>query len=126
MPLLATFKSQNLEIMDSLIQALRAATQKVLEDYLEFLGNDPDVTRELVLDPERDRYLLIETGWQNKRRIYGVLIHIDIVDQKLWIQHDGTEQGIANELVALGIPKDRIVLSYKSLERRKITEFAVS
>jgi hypothetical protein len=112
--------------MDSLIQALRSATQKVLEDYLEFLGNDPDVTLELVLDSERDRYLLVETGWQNKRRIYGVLVHIDIVDQKLWIQHDGTEQGIANELVALGIPKDRIVLSYKSLERRKITEFAVS
>jgi hypothetical protein len=51
------------------------------------LRNDPEVTSELVLDTDdRDRYLLIEMGWQNNRRIYGVLIHIDIIHQKLSIQ----------------------------------------
>jgi len=30
-------------------------------------------------------------------------LHIDIIDQKIWIQQDGTETGIANELVNLGI-----------------------
>lgn len=73
-----------------------------------------------------DRYLLIEIGWDKGRRIYGVLIHIDIMGDKLWIQQDGTEEGIADELAALGIPKERIVLAYKSLPRRQITEFAVS
>jgi hypothetical protein len=111
--------------MDSLTQTMRPAINQLLQDYLDFLKNDPEVTSELVLDTDRDRYLLIEMGWQNNRRIYGVLIHIDIIDQKLWIQQDGTEEGVANELVNLGIPKDLIVLGYKSLERRKITEFAV-
>lgn len=74
----------------------------------------------------RDRYLLVETGWKNGRRIYGTLLHIDVINGKIWIQQDGTEAGIANELVALGVPKDRIVLGFKSLQRRQITEFAAS
>jgi hypothetical protein len=53
-------------------------------------------------------------------------LHIDIINHKLWIQHDGTEEGIALELVAAGIPKEQIVLGFRSLEARKHTEFAIS
>jgi hypothetical protein len=45
---------------------------------------------------------------------------------KVWIQHDGTEEGIANDLVAEGIPKSHIILGFKSPEVRKYTKFAVS
>lgn len=69
--------------------------------------------------------LLAEIGWQNGRRIYGTLLHIDIIDQKLWIQQDGIEEGIADELVALGVPKQQIVLGFKPIDRRKVTEFAI-
>jgi len=94
-------------------------------DVVDFLGNDRQVQVELVFDRENDHYLLVEIGWQNGYRIYGTLLHIDIIDNKLWIQHDGTEEGIADELVADGIPKERIVLGFKPLERRKHTEFAI-
>jgi XisI protein len=81
---------------------------------------------EIVVDQQNDRYLLVEVGWQHGRRIYGILLHIDIIDQKLWIQQDGTEEGIADELVALGIPKQQIVLGFKPIDRRKVTGFAIS
>ena len=93
------------------------------------------VQNELVFDRTRDsasthtglRYLLIEAGQENGRRTYGTLLHLDIINGKIWIQlFGGTEQGIANELVALGVPKECIVLGFKSLQRRQITEFAVS
>ncbi len=120
--------------MDSLRGKYQSVVEQVLRDYAEFLGNDDGVQMELVFDRERvgeaspkeTRYLLIETGWHDGDRIYGTLVHIDIIDGKLWIQHDGTEEGIANELVAAGVPKDTIVLGFKSVERRKLTEFAVS
>jgi len=112
--------------MDSLNNQYRDVVEKVLKDYADFLGSDDKVLVELVFDRERDRYLLVETGWQNGYRIYGTLLHIDIVDTKLWIQHDGTEEGIAMELVATGIPKERIVLGFKPPEHRKHTEFAVA
>lgn len=112
--------------MDSLNTQYREVVEKILKDYADFLGSDDQIQVELVFDRERDRYLLVETGWENGYRVYGTLLHIDIIDNKLWIQHDGTEEGIALELVAAGISKEYIVLAFKSLERRKHTEFAIS
>jgi hypothetical protein len=57
--------------------------------------------------------------------MYSVYLHLDIIVDKIWIQQDGTEEGIAIELVALGIPKHQIVLGLKCEERRLITDFAV-
>ncbi|MHC5937020.1 element excision factor XisI family protein [Nostoc sp.] len=48
--------------------------EKVLKDYADFLGNDPDVEVELVFDKERNRYLLVEAGWQDGYRIYGTTL----------------------------------------------------
>lgn len=112
--------------MDTLNNNLQEIIEKLLKDYADFLGEDDRVQIELIFDREKNHYLLVETGWENDYRIYGTLIHIDIIDGKLWIQQDGTEDGIADELVTMGIPKERITLAYKSLQRRKITEFAVS
>lgn len=98
--------------MDALNTQYREVIEKVFQDYVDFLGNDEKVQVELVFDRERvgvaspkeTRYLLVETGWENGYRIYGTLLQIDIIDNKLWIQQDGTEEGIALELVAAGIP----------------------
>ena len=105
---------------------LKQAIISALQDYINFLGDDPDTQTQLVIDEKSDRYLLIELGWQSDLRIYDTLIHLDIINHKIWIQQDGTEDGIASELVALGIPKQQIVLGFKSEQRRRITEFALS
>ena len=112
--------------MDSINVQYRNIVEKVMQNYIDFLGSDERVQAELVFDRDRDHYLLVETGWQNGYRIYGTLLHIDIINDKLWIQHDGTEEGIAVELVAAGVPKEDIVLGFRPLKERKHTEFAVS
>jgi XisI protein len=113
--------------MDSLKTQYQLIIESVLTEYANFIGaSEPEIQQELIFDRDRDHYLLVETGWQRGRRIYGPFIHIDIIDRKIWIQHDGTEEGIAYELVTAGIPKDQIVLAYKSIDRRQVTEFAVS
>ncbi|AFY39941.1 XisI protein [[Leptolyngbya] sp. PCC 7376] len=111
--------------MDNLKQLKQAAIQ-VLQDYYDFLGQDPDSELQLIIDENNNHYLLLETGWYKNQRIYGSLIHIDLLKGKIWIQNDSTEEGIANELVKLGIPPEQIVLAFKSIERRKITDFAVA
>ena len=112
--------------MASLIAQYRQIIEKIFQDYAEFLDTDRQIQIELVLDQKCDRYLLVETGWQNGYRIYGTLLHIDIIDQKIWIQHDGTEDGIADELVAAGIPQKQIILAFKSPEIRPYTDFAIA
>lgn len=112
--------------METIPVIIRTAIQQLFQQYIKFLDNSEDTQFETVIDPDHQRYLLLEIGWEKGRRIYGTLIHIDVIDNKLWIQQDGTEEGVADELVTLGIPKDRIVLGFKPFERRKLTEFAVT
>jgi hypothetical protein len=113
--------------MDSVnIQKLQQTSIQVLQDYLEFLGHDPESELQLIIDENNHHYLLLEAGWHKNQRIYGNLIHLDIINNKIWIQQDGTEIGIANELVDLGIPPQQIVLAFKTIECRKITDFAVA
>ncbi|MBN1427300.1 MAG: XisI protein, partial [Anaerolineae bacterium] len=49
-----------------------------------------------------------------------------IIQDKIWIQRDGTETGIANDLLAKGIPKDHIVIGYHDPEVRQHTDFAAA
>ncbi|MGD1713576.1 element excision factor XisI family protein [Hydrocoleum sp. CS-953] len=79
----------------------------------------------LIIDEIHNHYLLIEIGWQSSRRIYRTLIHLDIIKEKIWRRKDCTEEGIANEIVNLGISHKQIVLAYKTPERRNINDFAV-
>lgn len=79
---------------------------------------------EAVFDRTRDRYLLVDLGWRGAERIHGALVHVDITEGRIWIQYDGTEQGIANELVEAGVPRDRIVLGFKPPAVRPHTGFA--
>ncbi len=65
-----------------------------------------------------DHYLLMAVGWDGYQRIHAPLLHLDIADGRIWIQHDGTDTGIAAELLAAGVPGHRIVLAFKHPSRR--------
>ncbi len=44
----------------------------------------------------------------------------------MWIQYDGTNRPVADELLAAGIPREDIVLGFHPAELRPLTDFAVS
>ncbi|MEA5485291.1 MULTISPECIES: XisI protein [Pseudanabaena] len=79
-----------------------------------------------IFDTTGDHYQVVSVGWEDGFRMYGCLIHVDIKDGKIWIQYNGTEYSVANELIDLGVPKQDIVLAYHAPYARKYTEFAVS
>ena len=79
-----------------------------------------------VFDESSDIYMVLVEGWQGVKRMHGCLVHVEINDGKIWIQQDGTENGMANELLVAGIPKDRIVLAFKAPQTRAHSGFAVA
>ncbi|HAA29791.1 MAG TPA: XisI protein [Cyanobacteria bacterium UBA8553] len=97
--------------------------RKILMAHIANLKDD-ETEVQLIFDIERNHYLLMLVGWHDQRREYGSLIHIDIKDDKIWIQSDGTEVGVANELVEAGVPQKDIVLGFKSPFKRQFTEYA--
>jgi hypothetical protein len=103
----------------------RQILQEILLERTRIPYSHGDIQCEAVFDTERDRYILMVVGW-DKRRIHGCIVHVDIIDGKLWIQRDGTEDGVATELVDAGVPKDRIVLAFHSPRIRAETGYAVA
>lgn len=119
--------------MDTL-EHYRKVIQKILVEHTLIPFSYCDVYFETVFDEQQDRYLVMMLGrepvynrpYTATRRVHGCLIHVDIIDGKIWIQRDGTEEGVAMDLLRAGVPKDKIVLGFKSEEMRKDTEFAIT
>lgn len=104
----------------------RKIIRSVISDYARYQPARGDVQIETVFDDSNDHYELIYAGWNGSYRIHGSVIHIDIRNGTVWIQYDGTEEGIAGVLVREGIPSDHIVLAFKPPEIRPYTNFAVA
>ena len=106
------------------IEKYREIVKRIITDYARYKPSHGEIEGEIVFDPQRDHYELMRVGWHDVRRVHSSLIHMDIIDGKVWIQYDGTEDGIADELVEAGIPPQQIVLAFHQREARKYTGFA--
>ena len=107
------------------IEKYRSIIKSIVEKHSECDPEDREVETQIVFDSDRDRYLMFHVGWRGERRVFGCVIHVEIKQEKIWIQRDGTEVGIANQLIEAGVPKSNIVLGYRSPYMRKFTELAV-
>jgi hypothetical protein len=106
------------------VDEYRQHIQTLLSEHATLVW-DSRIRAELIFDQQRERYQLVYVGWRESQRVYGVVLHIDIIDGKIWVQQDGTEVGIANKLVEIGVPKHDIVLGIDPPKMRQYTEFAV-
>jgi hypothetical protein len=107
------------------LERYRTYIKDLLSWYAKLCKSDDNAETQIAFDTERDHYLVVHTGWENRQPVYGCVLHLDIKGEKIWIQHDGTEIGIADELVKLGVPKSDIVLAFREPFVRQFTGFAV-
>src|SRR5262249_22520248 len=94
------------------IESYREIVKCVIREVADFTPMDEGVRKEIICDDANGRYQLIEVGWKNRHRIHGTLVHIDIREDKVWVEHDGTDLEIVQELLNAGIPKESIVLGF--------------
>ncbi len=79
-----------------------------------------------MLDDRNNQYVLHLVEDKNGAYKSNTLAHLEIKNGKIWILTDNTEEGIATDLLAAGIPKTQIVLAFYPPETRELGEFAVS
>lgn len=89
-----------------------------------FKKTSQNIQSQIISDDKNHHYQLLWLGWKEDKHIFNVVVHIDLINDKIWIQQDNTEIGIANLLVEKGVPKSDIVLAYFPPAHRKLTEFA--
>lgn len=111
--------------MDKL-KKYREAVKYILKDYASLSPSTDEVTTQLLFDEENDHYQLMYVGWQNGRRIYGAVIHMDIINGKVWLQYNGTEEDLAQSLLNQGVEREDIVFGFKPVNIRKYTGFAIA
>lgn len=103
----------------------KAIVRQVMTEYAGYKVSHGEIDNELIIDDEAGHYELLHIGWDKQRRVHGIVIHIDVIGDKVWIQHDGTAPGVALELAELGIPRDHIVLGFRPPYVRQHTGFGV-
>ena len=107
-------------------EQLRDAIFSVFKVWEEFPSSLSQFRIQGVCDTANDRYTLTHVDFDNDRFRSSLLANMEIRDGKIWILTDNTESGIGDELAALGIPKDRIVLGFYPTSVRAQGEFAVA
>ena len=101
-----------------------AKYKKIVRDLMEYIASispsDEKVETQLIMDAERNHYLLYSVGWEETNyREYSPFVHIDIKpDGKVWLQHDGTDWIIADWLVERGIFSQDIVIGFQPPQAR--------
>ena len=111
--------------MDKLT-CFRLAIKEVIEHYAQFKPSFGEIETEMIFDETSDHYHLVYSGWNDVHRVHGSVLHLDIRNGKIWIQHDGTEDGVAEDLVEKGVLRDHIVLAFKHPSIRPHTDYATA
>lgn len=102
--------------------------KRILTEYVELSNRhpNPDIETFLILDEAKAHYIWMNLGWQSSDRVSGMTVYVRIRNGKFWIEEDWTEDGIANDLVRAGVPKEDIVLAFHEPKIRQYTDFAVA
>ena len=85
-----------------------------------------EVEDQLMLDTERDHYQMLTVGWENGKRVYYPIFHLDIKNDKIWIQEDASDADLVGELEERGVAKNDIVLAFHTPANRSFTDFATA
>lgn len=92
--------------------------RRIVQSFLkEFAADDPEA--QLIFDTERDRYLVMDNGWRGEYRVYGCAMQFDLINGKVWIQHNSTEVYVDRELIQRGVAPEDIVLGFRSPKVRE-------
>ncbi len=108
------------------IETYREIIKRVIRGIVDFLPVEEGIRTETIFDDVNGHYELLSIGWSNQRRIHATLVHIDLQDEKVWVERDGTNLEIVQDLLDAGIPSEHMVLGFHPPNQRKFTDFAIA
>ena len=108
------------------IEFYRETIQTLLSAYAAIPIANGEIECYTAFDTQQDHYQVVNVGWDGYRRVYGCVLHLDIKEGKIWVQHNMTEMRIAHELVDWGMKKEDIVLGFQAPEMREYTGFGAA
>jgi hypothetical protein len=108
------------------LEQYRQVVRELINEYAKYKPSHGQIDNEAIVDLETDHYEVMQVGWDGQRRVHGCVVHIDIIQGKIWIQYDGTNRPVAEELLEAGVPKEDIILAFYPPQVRPYTDFGVA
>ncbi len=108
------------------LERYRQYIQKLLMKYGRYEPYEEGIEVQLIFDPIQDHYQILDIGWSGYERIYNCVMHLDIKNEKIWIQRNMTDMQIAAELIEMCVPREDIVLGLQAPYKRQYTQYGVA
>ena len=99
---------------------------QILTEYSKVKYSNLKAENQLIADKENHRYQVVTIGWEGNKFIHDCPIHMDIINDKIWIQRNMTEIDLGLRLTEMGVPKSDIVLGFLSPKTREYSDYAVA
>ncbi len=112
--------------MDKVVKYRHLIKDLLINYASPITDNNKELEEQLIFDTERDHYQLMSVGWQNNKRVYFCLLHLDIKNNKIWLQENSTDYDIVEDLIKLGVPNSDVVIGFLPVDVRNLTEFAAA
>ena len=82
----------------------QSIVKDALQNHADYRAALPDAyTSQVIFDDDRGQYLVLDIGWNGDKYLHATPIHISLIGDKVWIQFDDTEEGIATDLMKTAI-----------------------
>ena len=107
--------------------------QQIITEILEYYaalpsmgGQNGEFEEQLIIDKDHNHFQILAIGWEDSKRIYYPVFHIDIKNAKIWVQEDATDFDFVGELEKRGVPASDIILAFHAPYKRQYTAYAVA
>ena len=94
--------------------------QKIIKKHSAYNPSYGKIETIQICDLVHDNYLLMNVGWDQSGRVHAIDLHLRIKEDKIWVEWDGTENSVTEELLEAGVLPEDIVLGFYRPERRSM------
>jgi len=109
--------------MDKVEKYKKIVRELVAEIAAMMPPEENGVENQVIVDDEHGHYLLFSVGWEGKQWHYASFLHLDVKPNgRVWLQHDGTDLRVAEQLTERGIPTSDIVVGFQPPYARPLME----
>jgi len=106
--------------MDTVTEYKKVVRELVLGIGAMMPEDESGIENQIITDDQHGHYLLFSVGWEGKHWHYASYLHLDVKPTgRVWLQHDGTDLRVAEQLAKRGIPKSDLVIAFHPPYARK-------
>jgi hypothetical protein len=104
----------------------RHCVLQVLEQHRHLSLTPNGLEVQVITDTAHDHYLVLHLGWNDLKRVYYPILHLDIKEGKVWVQVNNTDSDIGEVLVEMGVERSDIIAGLHPPYKRPYTGYGVA